>query len=170
MMAVWASFGLEAERYLVLLFESLGPFVYMVILGVVLAAVTPSLPAYFATWVAGLLAFGLTTHLLQWLFHGTLFSPGRLLADESSRRVVFWAVVVIPGALLALHQYLTRKRRRSFVGLGVGFLVMASVEGLWSWDVLHALGDAAPTTPQLALSSSTTDGVFLAGTGTRGTA
>ena len=45
--SIWMVYGLEAERYPLLLLETCGPLVSMVIASVVLAAVTPSLPVYF---------------------------------------------------------------------------------------------------------------------------
>ena len=57
--SIWMVYGLEAERYPLLLLETCGPVVSLVIASVVLAAVTPSLPMYFVAWLAVVLGLKL---------------------------------------------------------------------------------------------------------------
>ena len=160
--SIWMVYGLEAERYPVLLLETCGPLVSMVIASVVLAAVTPSLPVYFVAWLAAFLALHVAPPLVQSLFDVTFFDSRTPVEGESSRRIVFWAVVIMPGGLLTFYQYLTRKTRRSLVGLGIGFVVAVFVDALWPWDVLHAFSDRTVANPQLVLSSLSADGAFQA--------
>ena len=160
--SIWMAYGLEAERYSVLLFEMGGPFVGMVIAGVLLAAVTPSLPMYFVAWLVACLALATAPLLVQSLFDMTFFDSRMLVEGESSREIVFWVVVIVTGGLLTVYQYLTRKTRRSLVGLGIGFLLAVFVNALWPWDVLHVFSDRAAVDPQLVLSSRSADGSFPA--------
>ncbi len=160
--SIWMVYGLEAERYPLLLLETCGPLVSMVIASVVLAAVTPSLPVYFVAWLAGFLALDVASSVVQSLFDVTFFNSRMLVEGEPSRRIVFWVVIIVSGGLLTSYQYLTRKTRRSLVGLGIGFVLAVFVDALWPWDVLHIFSDRAAAYPQLVFSSPSADGAFQA--------
>ena len=53
---------------------------------------------------------------------------------ESRYRLVLGIFVLIPLVMVA-HQYLTRRRRRSYVLLGVGVSLMFAVRLGWQWDL-----------------------------------
>ncbi len=153
---VLAAYGLEPERYLSALLETLGPHLAAVLAGVALAVVTPNVPIYIMAWIAAIVLLQISAQLLQKFFGITSWvwaGSGSLLS----------MVLVIPAAsLLAIHQYLTRTTRRSLFGLVVGFALLAVVSALCPWDLLWALGERYSPKRELRLAVSADGEVFAA--------
>ena len=153
---VLAAYGLESDRYLSALLVTLGPHLAMVFAGVALAVVTPNVPLYIMAWIAAIVLLPISTQLLQKFFRTTSW----VWADSGI--LVSMGLVIPCASLLAIHQYATRRTRRSLFGLVVGFALLAVVSALWPWDLLWALGDRYSPKSKLHLAVSSESGVFAA--------
>ena len=104
-----------------------------------LAALTPGF-ARFAAWVAGAWMLQATVGgalVFAQLLGGNPLAMIENLSVWEARQVVGSAVLILTGAAVAVHQYLTRRTRISTGLAAAGLVLVVGAQGCWPWRI-HA--------------------------------
>jgi hypothetical protein len=147
------AYGAEPAQAAAAVSRSLAPLGSLLLSAVLLAALTPNLPACITAWIALLLGSQLLGELVGLI----------LPAHASANSAVETAALLLCGAALILHQYFTRRTRRTLAGLGAAWLICSVGLVFLPWGNVEVRD---PTLAEgqvvLALKSGTPDGDFYA--------
>ncbi len=153
--AVLLSFGLSPEEFFTALLDALLPQVNLLTVSILLAAVTPNMPAYLLAWIGMLVALQLTQDL------GNLVA-GLPKVSDLTKDFVWQASILLPGAFLVAHQYWTRRTRRTLAGVVIAFFGVVLVPSLWPWELGGVRLPDLSGQVQIGLNGTAPEGAFLA--------
>lgn len=142
-LGILLAYGMDSGPAGSALGASLPPLGVLLTGAVLVASVTPSMPAYVTAWVCALLASLVLNTLLDQVI------PARFMAVQTT-------VFLFLGALLISHQYFTRRTRRTLIGLGVAYFAVPFLSTLLMtgpWARVVAENPDVPTGGPVAVGS-----------------
>ena len=152
------AYGMELASLPTALWTSLTSLAALLIVAVLLAAVTPSTVIYLLTWIGILFV----SHLVN-VFVGLFVDAESHVVSSGSKDLAWAAALAILGGLLVTYQYLTRRTRRTLVGIGVACLASVAISETWRWELLEWKNPLFTETPvTVTLSPAAQNGAFNA--------
>jgi hypothetical protein len=152
--AIALAYGIEPALMARAVGQSIVPLGSVLAGAMLLAAITPNFPAYLTLGIG----FSLANQLLD-----SLVEKMVPIVYTPVNSTVQAAIVVISGVLLILHQYFTRRTRRTVVGLVLACLATSLAPRFWPWNLVDRPDlTLSAEGVVLALNAATPSGVFQA--------